>query len=90
MSGEPPRALTPAARANLASGATSGPGTARCANCGGDKEPTRLNSRTCRACSAGGGVTIADLLVRLDAQAEAIRDLRKRVADLERTSAQDG
>ena len=42
--------LTDQARANLASGATDGPGTDTCRGCGGPKEPSRLNSARCRAC----------------------------------------
>lgn len=46
--------LTDAARAHLATGATTGPGTPLCAGCEGPKEPTRLNSSRCRACGTGG------------------------------------
>lgn len=49
-----PRELTDQARANVAAGATSGPGTDTCAGCDGPKEPTRLNSARCRACGTGG------------------------------------
>lgn len=48
------RDLTDQARANLASGATTGPGTDTCAGCEGPKEPSRLNSARCRACGKGG------------------------------------
>lgn len=77
------RDLTPAAAANVAAGAANGPGTDTCAACGGAKEPTRLNSRQCRACAGGSGITQADLLARLDKHAAAIKDLRRRVAALE-------
>lgn len=79
--------LTDAAAANVAAGATNGPGTNTCATCAGDKEPTRLNSRQCRTCAAGGGVTTADLIARLDKQAAVIKDLRRRVATLEANRA---
>jgi hypothetical protein len=77
--------LTDAARRNVAAGATSGPGTAVCAKCGGAKEESRINSRQCRACAGSStGPTQADLLARIEAlearaerQAAAIRDLRK-------------
>ena len=77
------RNLTDQARANIAKGATNGPGTDVCATCGKAKEPTRVNSRQCRPCAAGGGVTTADLIARLDKQAAAIKDLRTRVKVLE-------
>lgn len=75
--------LTEQARSNLAAGNTNGPGTDVCAGCNGPKEPSRLNSRQCRTCGKSGAVSTADLLARLDKQAEAIRDLRARVKFLE-------
>lgn len=82
--------LTENAKRNLASGGTSGPGTDTCVRCGNTKEPTRLNSALCRVCSEEGRPekppVLADLLARLDSQANAIRDLRKRVQKLEMVS----
>lgn len=46
--------LTPAAQANLDSGATTGAGTFICIACTGPKEPSRLNSARCAACGKGG------------------------------------
>lgn len=42
--------LTPAARKNLARGATTGAGTSRCSKCGNPKEEARLNSGRCKSC----------------------------------------
>ncbi len=58
--------LTDHARANLASGATSGPGTSVCAGCEGVKEATRLNSARCSDCGKGGlAKSASDSTVRI-------------------------
>lgn len=58
--------LTDAARANLAAGATSGPGTEVCAGCDGPKSPSRLNSARCKECGSGGiGKSTAPSPVRI-------------------------
>lgn len=51
--------LTETAAANLAAGATDGPGTDVCRSCTGPKEPTRRNSARCRACERGGAPVAA-------------------------------
>ena len=69
--------LTDAARRNLASGATSGPGTHVCAACGGPKEPSRINSRQCRDCARPDSTapTQTDLLARIAALEERVTAL---------------
>lgn len=81
--------LTDKSRANLAAGYVSGAGTDVCRECRGTKEPTRLNSYSCRTCAAiraglqvpvepgVSGVPVPDdAAARLDRQALAIKQLR--------------
>lgn len=52
------RELTAASLKNLEAGNTTGAGTKLCGRCGGKKEKSRLNSRSCRACGGKSEVKV--------------------------------